>query len=357
MRLYEFESPLALFEDISGEEMLQVFRTMHHDAELNPEMDQYILSHDWELRNFAPDQFPDEEDFFDYDDPFDRVIDIDPSHRVNIADPIIVGPQYSDGKYSVIDGNHRAAAAQRAGKTIKGYFPVEKIDEAFDTDVEWSERKFPDGSAIYDTTVDDSDVSIFYRVSPGSVDISFTRDYDDGITGEGSANKIFGAVINHIRQWVSKNNPLKIVFSAYKGDTSAPNTSRSSLYRRMVQRFASQNGYDYDIEDTGNEDTFILKRQNVQESGMVFSRKKSKGGVKTTQKFTCSSGPRAGKRVSSLAQCFAPIDMAKRIQMKKTRARTATRQARRARFTKRVDPSSLLTKILNKARKPRKPKK
>ena len=77
MRLYEFESPLALFEDISGEEMLQVFRTMHHDAELNPEMDQYILSHDWELRNFTPDQFPDEEDFFDYDDPFDRVIDID----------------------------------------------------------------------------------------------------------------------------------------------------------------------------------------------------------------------------------------------------------------------------------------
>lgn len=361
MRLYEFESPLALFEDISGEEMLQVFRTMHHDAELNPEMDQYILSHDWELRNFAPDQFPDEEDFFDYDDPFDRVIDIDPSHRVNIADPIIVGPQYSDGKYSVIDGNHRAAAAQRAGKTIKGYFPVEKIDEAFDTDVEWVLDMDARNQQVYATQVDDAYIELTYkRIFPADVYIEFTRGGSLGVTGEGSQNKIFGAVINHIKQWVAKNKPPKIIFSAFKPHTGAfgaQDTTRSGLYRKMVQRFANQNGYSFDIEDIGNEDKFVLTRQNVQESGMVFSRKKSKGGVKTTQKFTCSSGPRAGKRVSSLAQCFAPIDMAKRIQMKKTRARTATRQARRARFTKRVDPSSLLTKILNKARKPGKPKK
>ena len=92
MRLYEFESPLALFEDISGEEMLQVFHTMHHDAGMNPDMDQYIMNHNWELRDFTPDMFPTEEEFFDYDDPFDRIVDIDYGHRVNIADPIIVGP-------------------------------------------------------------------------------------------------------------------------------------------------------------------------------------------------------------------------------------------------------------------------
>jgi len=95
----------------------------------------------------------------------------------------------------------------------------------------------------------------------------------------------------------------------------------------------------------------------LKETSMIFARKKGKsGGVSTVQKFTCTSGPRAGKRVSSLAQCFAPIDIAKRIQMTKTRAKTATRQARRTKFTKRVDPSSLLTKILNKARRPAKPK-
>jgi hypothetical protein len=97
--------------------------------------------------------------------------------------------------------------------------------------------------------------------------------------------------------------------------------------------------------------------QELNETGMIFARKKGKdGGVSTSQKFTCTSGPRAGRRVSSLAQCFAPIDIAKRIQMKKTRAKTAIRQARRAKRTKRIDPSSLLTKMLNKARRPAKPK-
>ena len=96
--------------------------------------------------------------------------------------------------------------------------------------------------------------------------------------------------------------------------------------------------------------------QELAETGMIFARKKGKtGGVTTTQKFTCTSGPRAGKRVSSISQCFAPIDIAKRIQMTKTRAKTKIRQARKAKRTKRIDPSSILTKVLNKARKPAKP--
>ena len=99
---------------------------MHHDTAKNKEMDAFIKAHEWVLRDFTPDMFPSEEEFFDYDDPFDRIIDIDYSHRVDLSSPIIVGPQYSDGKYSVIDGNHRAAAAQAAGKTIKGYFPIVK---------------------------------------------------------------------------------------------------------------------------------------------------------------------------------------------------------------------------------------
>jgi len=115
----------------SGKEMLKIFRGMHHDAGMNKDMDRFILAHDWQLGNFTPDMFPSEEEFFDYDDPFDRVVDIDYGHRVDLSAPIIVGPQFSDGKYSVIDGNHRAAAAQRMGKTIKAYFPVEKTNENF----------------------------------------------------------------------------------------------------------------------------------------------------------------------------------------------------------------------------------
>jgi hypothetical protein len=117
------------FNEETGEEMLSIFQKMHHDAGNNDEMDAFIKSHDWKLADFTPDMFPSEEEFFDYDDPFGRVIDIDYYHRVDLSSPIIVGPQYSDGKYSVIDGNHRAATAQQLGKTIKGYFPVKKVNE------------------------------------------------------------------------------------------------------------------------------------------------------------------------------------------------------------------------------------
>jgi hypothetical protein len=97
--------------------------------------------------------------------------------------------------------------------------------------------------------------------------------------------------------------------------------------------------------------------KDLLETSMVFSRVGKTGGkVQTKQKFSCSSGPRAGKRVSSIAQCFAPVDIKKRIQMKKTRARTKIRSARKSKRTKRIDPGSLLTKILNKARSAAKPK-
>ena len=117
----------------TGEEMLSIFQNMHHDAGANDEMDAFIKSHDWKLTDFTPDMFPSEEEFFDYDDPFGRVIDIDYHHRVDMSQPIIVGPQYKDGKYSVIDGNHRAAKATELGKTIKGYFPYPQtnVEENF----------------------------------------------------------------------------------------------------------------------------------------------------------------------------------------------------------------------------------
>ena len=81
---------------------------------------------------------------------------------------------------------------------------------------------------------------------------------------------------------------------------------------------------------------------------MAFSRKK--GSLKPTMKFRCTSGPRAGKKVGSIAQCSAPIDVDKKIQMKQTRARTKIRQARKARRTKRLDPGSKLSTSLNKTK-------
>ena len=124
-----------LIEAVSGKDMLRIFRKQHwDDPGSNPEMDQYILSHDWGIRMIQPSEIPDEEELFDIDDPFGRIIEIDPAavryHAKDIARgstaPIIMGP----GK-NIIDGNHRAQAAKAMNKPIQAYVPMEKVDENF----------------------------------------------------------------------------------------------------------------------------------------------------------------------------------------------------------------------------------
>lgn len=148
--------------------------------------------------------------------------------------------------------------------------------EAFDTDVEWVSDLNSRNVHVFATKIDDAYIELTYkRVFPADVYISFTRGGRTSVTGEGSQNKIFGAVINHVKQWVDKNNPPRIIFSAFKPNTGpfgSQDTTRSGLYSKMVQRFASQNGYDYDVENTGSEDIFILKKTDVEESRVLQSK-------------------------------------------------------------------------------------
>jgi hypothetical protein len=57
------------------------------------------------------------------------------------------------------------------------------------------------------------------------------------------------------------------------------------------------------------------------------------------------------KRVSNPAQCGAPIDIKKRMVLKKTKARMGKRMARKAQRTKKFNPASRALKRLNKPRK------
>ena len=75
--------------------------------------------------------------------------------------------------------------------------------------------------------------------------------------------------------------------------------------------------------------------------------KKSKKGAPKLR-FRCPSGPRQGRIVSKPSDCFAAPNPAKAAKMKVTRKRTGARQARRARFTKRVNPYAKLMRSLNK---------
>lgn len=84
----------------------------------------------------------------------------------------------------------------------------------------------------------------------------------------------------------------------------------------------------------------------ITETRKVF--KKKPGSSKMSMKWRCGSGPRKGRVVADPAQCAAAPDIARSAQMKRTRARTAIRQARKAKRTKRLNPVSKLAARLNR---------
>jgi hypothetical protein len=80
------------------------------------------------------------------------------------------------------------------------------------------------------------------------------------------------------------------------------------------------------------------------EAKRIFARK----GNKIVMKYRCTSGMKAGRIVASPQTCSKPIDMKKRVNMKKTKARLGSRMIRKAKKTKRINPASKRLKTLNR---------
>ena len=74
----------------------------------------------------------------------------------------------------------------------------------------------------------------------------------------------------------------------------------------------------------------------------------AKRGNKVVRKFRCTSGPRTGRIVSKIGQCFAAPDMKKRVRLKLTKARLGTKMTRKAKKTKRINPASKRVKAMNR---------
>ena len=87
----------------------------------------------------------------------------------------------------------------------------------------------------------------------------------------------------------------------------------------------------------------------ITETQMIWRRNAKTG--KITLKWRCTSGPKANRTVAKPQDCSAAPDIGKREQMKKTRARTKIRQARRTKRTKKINPASRIATRLNKLNK------
>jgi len=75
-----------------------------------------------------------------------------------------------------------------------------------------------------------------------------------------------------------------------------------------------------------------------------------RSGTKVTQKYRCSSGSRKGRIVAKASQCFAPPDLKKRFNFKKTKARKGAIMARKAKKTKKWNAASRRVAKLNRRR-------
>jgi len=90
----------------------------------------------------------------------------------------------------------------------------------------------------------------------------------------------------------------------------------------------------------------FTSEEPVVEAQLVWARK----GNKIARKFRCAVGQRAGRVVSDPSQCSKPIDIKKRITLRKTKARMGARMARKAQKTKRFNPASKAVQRLNKVK-------
>ena len=86
------------------------------------------------------------------------------------------------------------------------------------------------------------------------------------------------------------------------------------------------------------EDTIIEARMVWRKMGKTVKRA-----------VRCTSGRRKGRVVSNPSQCHKPIDMKKRMTLKKTKARMGARMMRKARRTKRMNPASRRVRSLNRS--------
>jgi len=88
--------------------------------------------------------------------------------------------------------------------------------------------------------------------------------------------------------------------------------------------------------------------RNLFESDIEEKMAWGRSGVKVVRKYRCSGGRRHGRIVSKMQQCFAPLDVKKSNQMKRTKLRVGGKMSRKSKKTKRTNVASRRVQALNK---------
>ena len=148
------------------------------------------------------------------------------------------------------------------------------LRETFTTVYPWHLRSQSADFVVYDFAAERKNCTVEFSADmdqritlPGhEVHLSFFVDREFTLTGlgQGVKFKILSTVLDCTRDYIAKFKPGRIHFTAakFKGfEGFEKASSRSSLYTKLIQRFAIASGYELEtINSSARQDAFILRR-------------------------------------------------------------------------------------------------
>ena len=167
--------------------------------------------------------------------------------------PIVI--KQPNGSYDLVAGNTRLIGLMNTHGEAKVWLVdanklKQPVKESFDTQVDWEidhDMTQGDGEA-YKANIGNKEVGIQYYfevIDAGGfplsgVDITFEVNMTTKKTGTGDASTIFGAVVNHIKQFINQHDEIDAIeFSASKEQ----GFSRTRLYSAMVEKLSQGTGF------------------------------------------------------------------------------------------------------------------
>lgn len=149
---------------------------------------------------------------------------------------------------------------------------VDQLEEAFNRPYKFTKRELFKGYIVYRFFTDDkSEVEVFFKENEISEEesvwfVTFERNLEMGVTGEGDAMRIFATVIDVLKDFTKKEKPQQLSFSADKPAWAidggrGEKGSREKLYTKMVKRYAGRMGYKYKMDSSSSYTDFRLVRK------------------------------------------------------------------------------------------------
>jgi predicted chitinase len=183
-----------------------------------------------------------------------------------VSQEIPVESKFTDYELAIMEGG---LSLDKPKSALHQAVTKEGFDQPYP--IKWEKGEFGSYDALAKLT-DGTYLSImFNNEGDDEYQIEFHRNNSQDVTGEGDAQRVFATVLNAIQEFLKKEQPYHLIFSASKDVAPGQNSqSRAKLYDRMVQRYSNAWGYDTYHEDHGDQVTYELTRlkQSVSEDDL-----------------------------------------------------------------------------------------